>query len=126
MKDFSGKTIIIETKQNITDKHFLGYFSLFVLFAVTFEIEMFSMATVFLLVLSMIGIVYVKNDMYYINPLINLLGYSFYDVQYKDSANVLKKVRVFHKGRLNESREYILKGYSSFSFLTDVVHIDKI
>lgn len=116
----SDQEIIIKNKTNITDDHFLGYFSLFVLFAISFEIEMYSMACVFFIVLALIGIVYVKNDMYYINPLINILGFSFYDIEYTcaNSPRVYKK-RVFYKGQLCVDEKYFLKDkYSNFIFLT--------
>ena len=83
---FSGtkttKIRIISCK-NITEKHFLGYFSLFVLFALTFEIEYIAMAVVFVLILIMVGVVYVKNNLFYINPLLNIVGFSFYQLEFK-------------------------------------------
>lgn len=74
--------IYVISSQNITEKHFLGYFSLFVLFALSFEIEYVAMAVVFLLILIMVGVVYVKNNLFYINPLLNIIGFSFYKVEY--------------------------------------------
>ena len=53
-------------KTSITQQYFLGYFSLFVLFALSFELEKVSMFVVFILVIILIGIVYVKNDLFYI------------------------------------------------------------
>lgn len=114
----STKIIKVISKTNVTDEHFLGYFSLFVLFAVSFEIEMYSMALIFFLVLTFIGIVYIKNDMYYINPLINLFGYSFYDIEYKDLDGDTKNMRVFFKGKLNVNKKYTLNDkYSNFVFI---------
>lgn len=120
IKKFKSKKIEIISKQNITDQHFLGYFSIFVLFAITFEIEMYSMALIFLIILIFIGFVYVKNDMYYINPLINLLGFSFYDIEYKDINGTINKARVFHKGRLIIGKSYKIQDqFSNFIFLKD-------
>lgn len=113
----SKNNVVIKSKQNITDQHFLGYFSLFVLFAVTFEIEYYSMALIFYVVLTFIGIVYIRNDMYYINPLINLLGYSFYDVEYEKNGEI-KSARVFYRGKLQINTKYTIKNkYSNFIFL---------
>lgn len=119
VKTFKAKEIIIKNKKNITDKHFLGYFSLFVLFAVSFEIEMYSMACIFFIVLFFISIVYIKNDMYYINPLINILGYSFYDIECTENQTH-KTMRVFYKGRLQIGKKYFIQdNYSNFIFLID-------
>ena len=76
------KSIKILTKKNITDQHFLNYFSLFVLFA-------------------FIGVVYIKNNIFYVNPLLNILGYSFYDITYLDKNEKEQQVRIFFKGTLD-------------------------
>lgn len=99
--------IYIVSKSNSTDQHFLGYFSLFVLFAISFEIEMMSMAFIFFIVLSFIAIVYIKNDLYYINPFLNILGYSFYDIKYHtDTSEKIKQARVFFNGKLELNKLY--------------------
>lgn len=120
IKNSKAKQITITSKKNITDQHFLGYFSIFVLFAVTFEIEMYSMALIFLIILLFIGIVYIRNDMYYINPLINLLGFSFYDVECNDKNNNNHKFRVFHKGQLLINKKYLIQDkHSNLVFLKE-------
>lgn len=112
-----GKQVKVLVKQNTTDQHFLGYFSLFVLFAVSFEIEMYSMAFIFLVILILIGIVYIKNDMYFINPLLNIFGYSFYEIEYEINGE-LKKSSAFFKGRLECDEYYVLcDNFSNLFFL---------
>lgn len=113
-----NQQVEIIKKTNTTDQHFLGYFSLFVLFAISFEIEMYSMAIIFLIVLAMIGVVYIRNDMYYINPLLNMLGYSFYDVEYINSQGKTQTSKVFYKGRLELGKNYFLcTKYSNLFFV---------
>lgn len=117
VKTTGGKKCRIIEKKNITDQHFLGYFSLFVLFAVTFEIEMYSMALIFFIILIMIGIVYIRNDFYYINPLINLLGYSFYDVTLEKEGKRIC-LRAFYRGKIDIGKEYIIiDKYNNFILL---------
>ncbi|MCI5714572.1 MAG: hypothetical protein MR288_02970, partial [Firmicutes bacterium] len=53
--------VTIVESNNITDQHFLGYFSLFVLSAVSFDLSKVNMAVVFVFIIVMIGIVYIKN-----------------------------------------------------------------
>lgn len=114
----NGQSITIKNKNNITDQHFLGYFSIFVLFAITFEIEYYSMALISFIILILIGIVYIKNDMYYINPFINLMGYSFYDVEYESSDGNSIKAKMFYKGQLVIGKKYSIKNkYLNFIFL---------
>lgn len=98
-----GETIEIEiiSKKNTTDQHFFGYFSLFVFFAIPLDLSLVSAYCVYVLVLIMIGVVYMNNSLYYINPFLNLLGYNFYDVEYKIvGQDDVKKSKMFFKGDL--------------------------
>lgn len=101
MKFSDGESIQIEivSKQNITDKHFLGYFSLFVFFAIPLDLSLVSAYCVYVLVLVMIGIVYINNSLFYINPLLNILGYNFYDIKYKKvGEEKIRSAKIFYRG----------------------------
>ena len=94
------KEITVISCTNTTDKHFLGYFSLFVLFALSFDLSKVSMSVVYILILILIGVVYIRNNLYSINPLLNILGYSFYEVRYRDSGGAEYMSQMFYKGKL--------------------------
>ena len=113
------KVIRVIEKTNTTDEHFLGYFSLFVLFSITFDLSKISMLVVFILIIIMIGIVYVKNKLFYINPLLNLLGFNFYDIVYKtDSEQPKQTTKTFFKGDLLLNKKYYIEVKDeNFSFL---------
>lgn len=81
-KNTPSTTIKILKYSSITEQYFLGYFSLFVLFALSFELEKMSMFIVFIIIIVLIGLVYIRNDLFYINPLLNILGYNFYSITY--------------------------------------------
>ena len=108
--------IYVLSAQNLTEKHFLGYFSLFVLFALTFQIELICMAVVFVLIILMIGVVYVKNNLFYINPFLNIIGYSFYELEYKkeDDETVYKNILLCY-GKL-DAGSLCLASVTSFNF----------
>ena len=117
--EYSMKIVIVK-KQNITDQHFLGYFSLFVFFAIPLDLSLVSSYCVYILVLVMIGIVYINNSLYYINPLLNILGYSFYDIDYKqEGGEKLKKAKIFFKGEALQEGEsyYVNLKNKHFSFI---------
>lgn len=115
--------IIIIRKESITEQYFLGYFSLFVLFALSFELERVSMFVVFVIVILLIGIVYVKNDLFYINPFLNILGYNFYEITFKKASGNKEEVAKFIcKGKLNLSKntKKITKlSHDNFSLIND-------
>lgn len=97
-----GKNIEVEIVDcvNITDQHFLGYFSLFVFFAIPLNLAYMSSYCVYVIVLVMIGIVYINNSLFYINPLLNLLGYKFFDITCKNRDGVMMKLKIFCRGEI--------------------------
>lgn len=112
--------IIILDKKNITDQHFLGYFSLFVFFAIPLDLSYISGYAVYVLIIIMIGIVYINNSLYYINPLLNMLGYNFYDITFQEVGKAEKRnAKLFYKGNLViENRTYWVKlKNTNFSFI---------
>ena len=96
------------------------YFSLFVLFAITFDLSKISMLVVFVGILIMIGVVYVKNKLFYINPFLNILGFNFYDITYKENGSEEEKTtKIFFKGDLVLNKTYSVKiKDENFSFMT--------
>ncbi len=111
--------IVIDKAQNITDRHFLGYFSLFVLFAITFDLSRTCMFVVFIAILAMIGVVYVKNKLFYINPFLNILGYNFYKIEYhKKGGKQSENTKIFFRGVVKIGQSYFVKVKDeNFSFV---------
>lgn len=114
-----GKNIVVVSMKNLTDQHFLNYFSLFVLLALTFDLSKICFICVFVIILVFIGIVYIRNNIFYINPLLNILGYSFYDIQYMSDDGKKQEIRIFHKGKiqLNDRSYKLFASKSNLYFL---------
>lgn len=115
-----AKEIIILDKQNITDQHFLGYFSLFVFFAIPLDLANMSNYCIYVAILILIGIVYINNSLYYINPLLNILGYNFYNITYHEKGSEEKRTaKIFYRGTLIlENKTYWVKLKNiNFSFI---------
>ena len=107
-----SEEVVILTQTNITDQHFFNYVSLFVLFALSFELTKVSMFIVSGVIIILLGIVYVNNKMFYINPLLNILGYSFYEITFyktHDSSKQTHTAKMFFKGNLQTHKKYNLK-----------------
>lgn len=121
-KDNQSKNIVVLTKKNLTDQHFLNYFSLFVLLALTFDLSKLCFICVFIIIVIFIGIVYVKNNIFYVNPLLNIMGYSFYDISYMDEDGGVKEIRIFHKGKIElDNKKYSLTfSKRNLNFLKDI------
>lgn len=113
----STKVKIVEAN-NTTDRHFLGYFSLFVLFAVTFDLSRLSMFVVFIIIQAMIGVVYVKNKLFFINPFLNIMGFNFYKITYLIDGQK-KSTHIFYRGAIELGKEYQIKiKDENFSFIS--------
>ena len=120
VKYSSRKTLKIEvvSRKNITDQHFLGYFSLFVFFAIPLDLSYVSAYCVYIFVLIMIGVVYISNSLYYINPLLNLLGYKFFDVEFKFvGQNETKQIKMFSKKEIPLGQCFINIKNEHFCFM---------
>ena len=107
-KPSESMQVKVISKKNLTDQHFLNYFSLFVLLALTFDLSKICYIFVLIAILIFIGVVYVKNNIFYINPLLNILGYSFYDIGYVDENGKEGESRIFFKGELMVDGWYLL------------------
>lgn len=114
------ETIKITNCQNITDQHFLTYFSLFVLFALAFELTKLSMFIVSLFIILFIGIVYVNNKMFYINPTLNILGFNFYEITYTHNQKE-QTAKMFYKGTLSNGTYKANLKNKHFNFITKKV-----
>ena len=78
------------------------------------------MLIIFILILALIGVVYVKNKLFYINPFLNIMGYNFYDINYITESGEELTTKIFFKGDLLLNKEYFVKiKDENFSFVVD-------
>lgn len=111
-----SKKIKVTSKKNVTDQHFLNYFSLFVLLALTFDLSKICFIFALILILVFIGVVYIKNNIFYVNPLLNILGYSFYDILFEDRGEQIE-TRIFYKGELKIGEYRLYNTHRNLNFV---------
>lgn len=73
--DKQYKVIEVEDK---TGELFFSYISIYLLSCMTLSLNRIVDCFVFLFTMIIVGIIYVKNDMQYLNPIMNILGYKIY------------------------------------------------
>ena len=113
-----ARSIKIIEKKNLTDQHFLNYFSLFVLLALTFDLSKICFVCVFIVIIMFIAVVYIKNNIFYVNPFLNILGYSFYDITYVDDNGNNAEMRIFYRGEIDLSKKFdVLESNRNLNFL---------
>ena len=118
-KRIAQSTIQIDSANNVTGQYFFGYFSLFVLADVNLELYTVCDIILFFLINIIIAIVYIHNNLYYINPLLNLIGYNIYKITYiKDGQE--KNINIFVKDKLDISNKVIAKSMFNYNFCIDI------
>ena len=71
----------------------------------------------FIFIIILIEIVYIKNNLFYINPFLNILGYNFYQVEYMNlETNQKNNAIFFYKGDFDISKKYCLSKLSHENF----------
>lgn len=113
----------ILSAKNVTGNFFLEYFSLFGLLALSFDISNPYMLIVLGLIIIMIGVVYISNNLYYINPLFNLLGYKFMNIKYKNlEGNIEREANIFTRKQLEKEIGSVIEVENSeFDFSKEVI-----
>ena len=116
VKKVHTESIKVISADNVTGQYFFGYFSLFVLLAVNFDMYNICDSTIFFIINIMIGIVYIHNNLYYINPLLNVLGYNIYKITYIDRFKESVNINVFIKNKINKDDSIDIKTIFNYNF----------
>ena len=109
---WSGEKVVkifVKKSEEITDMYFLQYFSLFVLFAVPLDISYFNEFFVYIIILVFIGIVYINCSLFYINPLLNILGFRFYNTTFVNENGETKTAKIFSRTKIYKNESYNVK-----------------
>jgi hypothetical protein len=107
----SGTQEYFEIKKikNRTYEH-LTFLTTYIIPLICFDLSKFRYSLVLLLLLIVIGIIYVKTDIYYANPTLAILGYHLYeaDVELRDEKVHEACILVARdKIKLNSKLEYL-------------------
>ena len=109
-KKLSRTTVKIVKAENITADYYFTYFSLFVISFFGVDPTKLKDILIFAVIMVLIIWVYVANEMYFVNPVLNIVGYkSFAIVYYKNSSSKgleekeqqKYEIKVFSKKPLN-------------------------
>ena len=79
-------TITLKTVKNRSAEYYLAYYSLFILALIEFSLTDPIDLTVLSLLLLVLGIVYIKNDLFFMNPTVNI----FRAISMKSSTRHIK------------------------------------
>ena len=120
-KNLSSDLVVVKKVTNRTAEYYLGYFSLFILELFVFSFTEWVDIIMMLLLLFVLGIVYIKNGLFFINPTVNLFRGFIYEVVYHDGNEEKTKILVCgDKIKIDESIRIDVSDYD-FSFARRIV-----
>lgn len=93
-KNLSNDLVIATKVTNRTAEYYLGYFSLFVLELIAFSFTDIVDIVVMAILLSLLGIVYIKNGLFFINPTLNIFRSFIFDVEFSDGNKIRTKILI--------------------------------
>ncbi len=85
-------TITLKTVKNRSAEYYLAYYSLFILALIEFSLTDPVDLMVLVLLLIVLGIVYIKNDLFFMNPTINIFQSYIYEVEYETNQATITKL----------------------------------
>ena len=91
-KKMATKIINVKKTKNQVAEYYLAYYSLFVLSLIGFSLTNIADIISLCLLMIILGIVYVKNGLYYMNPTVNIMRSFIYEVEYEEGGKMNSKV----------------------------------
>ena len=85
-------TITLKTVKNRSAEYYLAYYSLFILALIEFSLTDPVDLVVLVLLLIVLGIVYIKNDLFFMNPTINIFQSYIYEIEYMTNQTIISKL----------------------------------
>lgn len=85
-------TVFLKTVKNRSAEYYLAYYSLFILALIEFSLTDPIDLVVLALLLLVLGIVYIKNDLFFMNPTINIFQSYIYEVEYETNQATVTKL----------------------------------
>jgi len=122
------KDYVIKEMTDETSNYYFNYISIYLLSCLGLSLNNIVDNFVFVFVMFVVGYIYISNNMIYMNPTLNFLGYKVYDVTL-DSLNTndknLKSIVIINKKlRIKINDKVKATGKSGFIFVSEMIKED--
>ena len=107
-------TVALIKVKNRSAEYYLAYYSLFILALIEFSLSNLVDLVVLVCLLFVLGIVYIKNDLFFMNPTINIFQSYIYEIEYEINYSIVSKL-VISPVKLSEG-DFIDIDISEFEF----------
>lgn len=116
-KKLATKKVKVLAVSNRTGEYYLGYYSLFILSLLGFSFINIVDILVLCLLIITLGVVYIKNELYFMNPTINIFRSYIYEVEYSYKDQIERKLIISkEKVKINEIIDIELSEFE-FTFM---------
>ena len=112
---------VIEVNNKSGD-YYLQYYTVILLSLINFSLlNMVDLITLTILIL-LLGIVYIKNDLFFINPTINIFQSMIYELKLEDAHNNIETKLIISKEKIKNNNfiEVYFSDYYNFTFLKSI------
>ncbi len=100
-KKTASYTVKIKSAKNRSAEYYLAYYSLFILALIEFSLTDPVDLIVLGLLLVILGIVYIKNNLFFMNPTINIFQSYIYEIEYDMQESTITKL-IISREKLSE------------------------
>jgi hypothetical protein len=89
--------INVHSVKNRTDEYYFSYFSIFILSLFAFSFTKMVDIIIFVIILGLFGIVYIKNDLFFMNPTLNIFQSYIFECYYKKGEEMKSVLLISHR-----------------------------
>lgn len=89
--------IKVESVKNRTDEYYFSYFSIFILSLFAFSFTKIVDIIIFIVIMGLFGIVYIKNDLFFMNPTLNIFQSYIFECLYYKGENSKRILLICHR-----------------------------
>lgn len=122
-KNLSNDLVVATKVTNRTAEYYLGYFSLFILELFAFSFTDIVDIIVMSILLLLLGIVYVKNGLFFINPTLNIFRSFIFEVEFSDGNSIRTKILICKEKIKQGDSLYVDISNYDFTFAQKVENI---
>ena len=112
---------VIEVNNKSSD-YYLQYYAVFLLSLINFSLlNIVDIITLSALII-LLGIVYIKNELFFINPMINIFQSMIYELKLEDTDSNIETKLIISKEKIKKDEfiEVYFSDYDNFTFLKSI------
>jgi len=124
-----GKFYTVTSLTDETSNYYFSYISIYLLSSLGLSLNNIVDNFVFLFLMVIVGYIYISNNMVYMNPIINFIGYKVFDCtldsKNTNDKNIQSIIVINKKMHVKMGDEIDASGKSGFIFVSNIIKKDE-